>query len=163
MKQKNNSKVTAIVAVSFSVLLIAAVVSGLVSGYLRLGKQPTSAAPSICSAYIEDYNKILNHYPVEERDSMYKKVADSAAGVSGSDSDPTCVYMRYTYAANKGDSKEVVRLGSVILDLAKEGAYMSSSLDNVVSPALVKKAIDVNSGAGSDEPDVEMNGSRGNG
>ncbi len=143
VKRSFNYKVTAIVVIAVSMLLVAATSVGLVLGYLNIGKQDTSRIVSVCDPLVGSYNKVVVHDVLTERAAMYKDVASKVSDIEGNEADPTCLYMRYFSAHSNGQAEEVKRLGGILLKLADEGSFMTSEVSNVASPVEIKRILDI--------------------
>ncbi len=133
--QKSRKKlVLTIIALSILLLGTWAAAAWLVSsGKVTVWETKAPVANSdgnLCQNLIAGYNKVFIEADESEFTNTLKQTADKAKAADPNESDPTCVYMRYTNASMTENNEEALRLANVLKALASQGAYMTAELAN---------------------------------
>jgi hypothetical protein len=84
----------------------------------------------LCQNLIASYNKVFIEATDNEFAQTLEQTATKAKAADPSESDATCVYMRYTNVSTKQDTAEMLRLANVLKALASQGEYMTAELAN---------------------------------
>jgi len=118
--------------IAVPVVLIGAGVWFFANGYVKVGSPASIANQSEgkCGSLIGRYNEA---YGVDNRDAsadIIKESAAAAAKIEGNESDPNCVFIRYTAAYTTRNVAESNRLAGIIKELSENGKYITGRFAN---------------------------------
>jgi len=141
-------------------LLLASVLAGWLiwSGHLvvtmKAPEQSVGLYTKVCGdGVVSSYNDAVSSTTYEtygtNLDSIYKEVS----GLSGNESDPTCLLIEYQYFLGKGQIADVAKVAAQIKTLADEGLYPSIKLVGIESLDIITSRTTRGDGDGAENGD----------
>jgi len=114
------------------ILLISGFVTAYALGYLRIVNPAASVSSNggLCGSLIADYNKAFETSNGDVYKTTISNAARNAEEIDGNESDPNCVYIRYTNAIISSSKDDATRFANILADLAEQDKYLTGELAN---------------------------------